>query len=300
MSLRVTASEFGHGRCSTQGPGRHGALGGDGGFHAVQLNWCLRRKLATVWKSAGSSSPSALTSAALYGDASRPKPEPGMTGLQHALRAVAVPGANLCSSLKGPFTAEVLGTITRGFASKRHPTKSWKQLSSKRGNQNYYKGRGAASEGVHTSRGTFLVLPSRTPRYIVPTSPDPEVRCRPRMKVRGCPRVASQHACRVPRAVQHWCLLAVLHPVLRGRTGCFTGVACGAATALCLEGRAAADEGGAAGARPKRRIAWHRPAYELTTPSCRSKSVRQRFRGLSRFSRPGSVVITVDHHRAWP
>ena len=99
-----------------------------------------------------------------------------MSCLQHVLRTVTASGAALCKTFVGHSQAVLLSTPTRSFASKRHPTKSWKQLSSKRGNQNYYKGRGAASEGVHTSRGTFLVLPSRTPRYIVPSRADPQVR----------------------------------------------------------------------------------------------------------------------------
>lgn len=34
-------------------------------------------------------------------------------------------------------------------------------ITSKRGNQDYYKGYGARTEGVHTSKGAFVVLPER-------------------------------------------------------------------------------------------------------------------------------------------
>lgn len=54
------------------------------------------------------------------------------------------------------------------MAQKVHPKKGWKTLSSKRGNMNYYKGRGGESAGVLNSKGQFFVLPSRTPHYILP------------------------------------------------------------------------------------------------------------------------------------
>jgi hypothetical protein len=64
--------------------------------------------------------------------------------------------------------AQRTSTPLRYMSNKWHPSKSWKVLNSKRGNKTFYKGRGAASEGVHTSKGKFVLLPSRRPRYIVP------------------------------------------------------------------------------------------------------------------------------------
>lgn len=62
-----------------------------------------------------------------------------------------------------------LDPLRRGLASKAHPTKSWKALSSKRGNKNFYKGRGAQHVGMHTSKGKYIVLPARRPNYILPS-----------------------------------------------------------------------------------------------------------------------------------
>jgi hypothetical protein len=59
--------------------------------------------------------------------------------------------------------------IIRCMSQKNHPKKSWKSLSSKRGNQNYYKGRGSETVGMHSSTGMFVRLPSRSPHYILPS-----------------------------------------------------------------------------------------------------------------------------------
>ena len=41
-------------------------------------------------------------------------------------------------------------------------------MSSKRGNKNHYKGKGAASTGHHTRKGGYRLLPWKLPDYVVP------------------------------------------------------------------------------------------------------------------------------------
>ena len=41
-------------------------------------------------------------------------------------------------------------------------------ITSKRGNKDYYKGYGARTEGVHTSRGAFVVLQERLMKITAP------------------------------------------------------------------------------------------------------------------------------------
>ena len=43
-------------------------------------------------------------------------------------------------------------------------------LSSKMGNKNFYKGRGARNEGTHTSKGAYVVRPERLLRIAVPSA----------------------------------------------------------------------------------------------------------------------------------
>lgn len=78
------------------------------------------------------------------------------------------------------------GPLRRHMAQKAHPTSSWKSLSSKRGNKNYYKGRGAQHAGMHTSKGKYVVLPARKPNYIVPDMTHSTVRARTRSMWSRC------------------------------------------------------------------------------------------------------------------
>eukprot|EP00892_Ulva_mutabilis_P009238 jgi/Ulvmu1/6687/UM030_0018.1 len=55
----------------------------------------------------------------------------------------------------------------RNYA-KKVPSTGWKNMTSKRGKLNFYKGRGVPNSGVHSSKGRFTVLPARSPQYIVP------------------------------------------------------------------------------------------------------------------------------------
>jgi hypothetical protein len=41
-------------------------------------------------------------------------------------------------------------------------------LTSKRGNKDYYKGYGARTEGVHTTKGAYVVLPERLMKIVAP------------------------------------------------------------------------------------------------------------------------------------
>lgn len=80
----------------------------------------------------------------------------------------------LCPGLESLTPTECLVTrhqceILRCMSQKRHPRGGWKSLSSKRGNQNYYKGRGGESVGMLSSTGYFVSLPSRMPHYILPS-----------------------------------------------------------------------------------------------------------------------------------
>lgn len=60
-----------------------------------------------------------------------------------------------------------LSHTLRNYA-KKVPSSGWKNITSKRGKLNFYKGRGVASAGVNSSKGRFTVLPSRSPNYIIP------------------------------------------------------------------------------------------------------------------------------------
>lgn len=51
---------------------------------------------------------------------------------------------------------------------KKVPSTGWKNITSKRGKENFYKGRGVPNAGVNSSKGRFTVLPSRSPNYILP------------------------------------------------------------------------------------------------------------------------------------
>eukprot|EP00118_Oscarella_pearsei_P025599 m.308445 g.308445 ORF g.308445 m.308445 type:complete len:102 (+) comp44015_c0_seq1:50-355(+) len=41
-------------------------------------------------------------------------------------------------------------------------------MTSKRGNRTFYKGRGAKSTGYHTSKGNFIVQKQKVPEFVVP------------------------------------------------------------------------------------------------------------------------------------
>jgi hypothetical protein len=56
----------------------------------------------------------------------------------------------------------------RHYRIKQHPRKGWRTLTSKRGNQNFQKGRGVKGAGANSSTGQYRVLPSHSPHYIIP------------------------------------------------------------------------------------------------------------------------------------
>ena len=58
------------------------------------------------------------------------------------------------------------------------PRRGYNILSSKRGNKNHYKGKGAASTGHHTRKGGYRLLSWKLPDYVVPDLTGFEVRCR--------------------------------------------------------------------------------------------------------------------------
>ena len=60
------------------------------------------------------------------------------------------------------------GTTSVRHYIKQHPRQSWKYLTSKRGNQNFWKGRGVQGAGANSSKGKYQVLPSHSPHYIIP------------------------------------------------------------------------------------------------------------------------------------
>lgn len=51
---------------------------------------------------------------------------------------------------------------------RRAPKKGFLQLSSKQGNRTFYKGKGCAPTGRHTSKGRYIIQESKLPQYIVP------------------------------------------------------------------------------------------------------------------------------------
>lgn len=75
-----------------------------------------------------------------------------------------------------------LGYLFSGARSyKKVPSSGWKNITSKRGKVNFYKGRGVPNTGVHSSKGRFTVLPSRSPNYILPDVRGSLVRTRYRL-----------------------------------------------------------------------------------------------------------------------
>lgn len=75
--------------------------------------------------------------------------------LQNSLLTAAQVGANS-------------GTTGARHYIKQHPRKGWRVLTSKRGNQNFWKGRGVQGAGANSSKGKYQVLPSHSPHYIIP------------------------------------------------------------------------------------------------------------------------------------
>lgn len=52
--------------------------------------------------------------------------------------------------------------------SRRVPRKGFTQLTSKRGNKNFYKGKGVQPVGHHTNKGGYVILERKMPNYVVP------------------------------------------------------------------------------------------------------------------------------------
>jgi large subunit ribosomal protein L41 len=51
--------------------------------------------------------------------------------------------------------------------SRRVPSKGWKVLTGKH-RPGYYKGKGAAKTGIHSTTRGFQIVPSMLPQYVVP------------------------------------------------------------------------------------------------------------------------------------
>jgi hypothetical protein len=64
--------------------------------------------------------------------------------------------------------------VRRSYA----PRHGYNILSSKRGNKNHYKGKGASSTGHHTRKGGYRLLAWKLPDYVVPDLAGFEVRRR--------------------------------------------------------------------------------------------------------------------------
>jgi hypothetical protein len=77
------------------------------------------------------------------------------------------------------------------------PRRGYNILSSKRGNKNHYKGKGAASTGHHTRKGGYRLLSWKLPDYVVPDLAGFEVR-------RRAGRSASRAAGRACAAARVW------------------------------------------------------------------------------------------------
>ena len=58
-------------------------------------------------------------------------------------------------------------------------------LSSKRGNKNYYKGKGARPTGHHTKHGGYRIDSWKLPDYVVPDLTNCEVRGKPELSAAG-------------------------------------------------------------------------------------------------------------------
>jgi large subunit ribosomal protein L41 len=56
------------------------------------------------------------------------------------------------------------------------PRSGYTALTSKRGNKNFYKGKGAAPTGHHTTKGGYRILNWKLPDYVVPDLTNFEVR----------------------------------------------------------------------------------------------------------------------------
>ncbi|RDD44511.1 39S ribosomal protein L41, mitochondrial [Trichoplax sp. H2] len=65
----------------------------------------------------------------------------------------------------------ILQAVVRGFLRGAE-----RGMTSKRGNKNFYKGRGAKSSGTKTKRGGFVVQPHKIPELMVPDLTDFELK----------------------------------------------------------------------------------------------------------------------------
>lgn len=67
------------------------------------------------------------------------------------------------------WSAMALGILTQFLRGGRAvPRTGIKILTSKRGPRNYYKGKGCKPTGRHTSKGGYVLMDEKLPRYIVP------------------------------------------------------------------------------------------------------------------------------------
>ncbi|KAL4428091.1 hypothetical protein ABPG75_002180 [Micractinium tetrahymenae] len=63
----------------------------------------------------------------------------------------------------------VMGALTAALGrARRVPRSGFTRLTTKQGPRGYYKGKGAAPTGHHTSKGGYTVRDERLPQYVVP------------------------------------------------------------------------------------------------------------------------------------
>ncbi|XP_046852105.1 39S ribosomal protein L41, mitochondrial-like [Xenia sp. Carnegie-2017] len=53
---------------------------------------------------------------------------------------------------------------------------SRKVMTGKRGNKNFYKGRGVKPTGFHTKKGHYVIVPKKVPEFVVPDLTDFELK----------------------------------------------------------------------------------------------------------------------------
>lgn len=63
----------------------------------------------------------------------------------------------------------VMGALAAALGrARRVPRAGFTRLTTKQGPRGYYKGKGAAPTGHHTSKGGYAIRAERLPQYIVP------------------------------------------------------------------------------------------------------------------------------------
>jgi len=62
----------------------------------------------------------------------------------------------------------MLGVFTGFLRGRLVPRTGLSQLTGKRGNKNYYKGKGCRTMGRHTRKGKYILMEEKMPDYMVP------------------------------------------------------------------------------------------------------------------------------------